>query len=192
MNSKQRSIVALLTAGIFLAACGGLSANQEPDQNAVNGAAENNLENESLSAEDNGAPSDQGQAEEPPASAESLAAETWVLTSYGSPDQPQAILGGVVISLEYQPIQGRLGGTAGCNSYFGGVTIDEDQQLFSIGTIGMTRKACAEPIMEQESAFIRMLEKVTRYAILDGNLFLYTGSGEVLTFVPGEVPSGRQ
>jgi heat shock protein HslJ len=192
MNAKQRSIVALLTAGIFLAACGGMGVNPEPDQNEVNGAAENDEENVSLNTEDTGAPSVQSPVEEPSVSAESLAAETWVLTSYGSPDQPQAILEGVVISLEYQPIQGRLGGTAGCNSYFGGVTIDEDQQLFSIGTIGMTRKACAEPTMEQESAFIRMLEKVTRFAILDGTLFLYTGSGEVLTFVPGEVPSGRQ
>ena len=192
MNVKQRSIVTIITAGMLLAACGGMGANPEPDQNAVNRAAENNLEVKSVSTEDTGSPSVQIPLEEPPASAESLAAETWVLTSYSSPDQPQVVMEKAMISLKYEPIQGRLGGTAGCNSYFGGVTIDEGQQTFSVGKLGMTRKACAQPIMEQESAFIRMLEKVTRFAIQDGTLFLYTESGEVLSFVPGEVPSGRQ
>ena len=194
MNAKQISIVTLIAAGMFLAACGGIGANPEPDlpdQNAGDGAAENDEENDLISAEDSGAFPVQEPGEGQPASAESLAAETWVLTSYGSPDQPQAVMEDAVISLNYEPIQGRLGGSSGCNSYFGEVTIDEDQQAFSVGPLGMTRKACAQPIMEQETTYISMLERVTRFATQEGSLSLYTESGEVLSFVPGEVPTGR-
>lgn len=194
MNAKQISIVTLIAAGMFLAACGGMGANPEPDlpdQNAGDGAAENDVENDFISVEDSGALPVQEPVEGQPASAESLAAETWVLTSYGSSDQPQAVMENAVISLKYEMIQGRLGGSAGCNRYFGSITIDEDQQTFSIGPLGMTRKACAQPIMEQETAFISMLERVTRFATREGSLLLYTDSGEVLSFVPGEVLSGR-
>lgn len=194
MNAKQISIVTLIGAGLLLAACGGMGANLEqelPDQNAVNSAAESSAENDQASAEESASTSLQNPVEGQSASAESLAAETWVLTTFGIPDQPQTVMENAVISLKYEPIQGRIGGTAGCNSYFGAVTIDEDQQTFSVGPLGMTRKACAQPIMEQESAFISMLEKVTRFATQDGTLFLSTESGEVLAFVPGEVPSGR-
>ena len=191
MNAKPISIVTLIAAGLYLVACGGMSPNPEPDQNAVNGAAENTTQNDSASVDESVMPSIQDPVEGQPANAESLAAETWVLTSYGSPDQPQAVMENAVISLKYEPIQGRLGGTAGCNNYFGGVTIDEDQQTFSVGPVGMTRKACAQPVMEQETAFIHMLERVERFTILDSTLLLYTESGEVLSFVPGEVPTGR-
>jgi len=121
-----------------------------------------------------------------------LAGKFWVLSGYGNLAQPQGVLEKVIVSLQYDPEQGRLSGSAGCNNYFGDVQIDGDQLTFSTGPMGMTRMACSEQIMQQEAAYIDLLGKVTRFAIQDGSLLLFTETDEVLIFVPGEPPAGRQ
>ncbi len=39
--------------------------------------------------------------------------------------------------------------------------------------------------MEQEAAFIEMLERVTRFAVEDGVLYFFTDSDEAMTFSAG-------
>jgi len=130
--------------------------------------------------------------EELKVNAEDLSGTTWVLNGYGNLSQPQGVLEKAVVSLEYDPETGQLAGSSGCNRYFGDVVVDGDQLTFSAGPMGMTRMACSEPIMKQEAAFIELLGRVTRFAIQDGTLILFTDTDEVLTFSPGELPSGRQ
>ena len=132
------------------------------------------------------------QVEELEVSAENLAGITWVLDSYGSQDQPQSVREDVVISLEYDPEPGRLSGSAGCNRYFGKVEVDSGEMIFSTSQMGMTRMACSQPIMDQETAFMDLLSQVTRFEVRDGKLFLLTDDGRVLSFSPGDAPSGRQ
>lgn len=121
-----------------------------------------------------------------------LAGTHWVLTGFGSLDQPQGVLEKVIVSLMYDPEQGRISGSAGCNNYFGEVNVDGDQLTFSTGPMGMTRMACSDQIMQQEAGFLKLLGSVTRFAIQEGSLFLFTETGDVLTFEPGEQPAGRQ
>jgi len=194
METKRYPFILIAMIGLFLTACAGMEANmdsQVPEPNAED-AAETADEQDFVSGEANVSSAGLEPVADQPPGGLSLADETWVLAQYGSPDQPEVMVDGVVISLEYQPVQGRLGGTSGCNQYFGGVTVDEEKQTFSVGVLGMTRRACAQPVMEQETAFIAMLEQVVRYEILDRTLYLYTEGGDVLSFVPGEAPSGRQ
>ena len=130
--------------------------------------------------------------EELKVNAADIAGTTWVLNGYGNLSQPQGVLEKVIVSLEYDPEKGQLTGSSGCNRYFGDVVVDGDQLTFSTGPMGMTRMACSDPIMKQEAAFIELLGRVSRFAIQDGTLFLFTDNDEVLTFSPGESPTGRQ
>jgi heat shock protein HslJ len=120
-----------------------------------------------------------------------LAGYYWVLNDFGSQAQPQGVQENVVVSLQYDPEQGRVSGSAGCNNYFGEAVIDEDQLTFSVGPLGMTRMACGEEIMQQEAAFVDLLARITRFVIQEETLVLFTDSDEMLTFSPGEPPSGR-
>lgn len=120
-----------------------------------------------------------------------LAGTAWLLDGFGELNQPQGVLEKVIVSLQYDPEQGRLSGSAGCNSYFGEVKIDPDQLTFSVGPLGTTRMACSEQVMTQEAAFLDLLGRVTRFAIKDGKLLLFSDTEEVLTFSPGDPPTGR-
>ena len=67
---------------------------------------------------------------------------------------------------------GKVGGNAGCNRYFGSVKVEGDQIEF--GPLGATRKMCPESIMNQEDAFFKAVPEVVRWRIENGLLFLYS------------------
>ncbi len=70
---------------------------------------------------------------------------------------------------------GRLSGSAGCNTYNADYTVDGEQ--ISIGPAITTRMFCAgEGVMEQEMAYLQALEKANRYQI----------EGDVLTLFDAE------
>ena len=56
---------------------------------------------------------------------------------------------------------GRAYGTAGCNHWFAGYTLEGKQ--ISFGPAGSTRKMCAPSLMEQEQRFLDALTKVQRW-----------------------------
>lgn len=75
------------------------------------------------------------------------------------------------------PDEDRLAASGGCNSMGG---------TFELGTNGlrilpgpMTLMACAEPVMDQERAFVAMLREATGHRI-DGRTLELTGAGGVL------------
>jgi len=65
---------------------------------------------------------------------------------------------------------GNLTGSSGCNTYNSSYEIDGD--LITIGPIASTMMACPEPdmIMDQEFAYLQMLETVTNYQIKGNEL----------------------
>lgn len=65
---------------------------------------------------------------------------------------------------------GNLTGSSGCNTYNSSYEIDGD--LITIGPIASTMMACSEPdmIMDQEFAYLQMLETVTNYQIKGNEL----------------------
>jgi heat shock protein HslJ len=58
---------------------------------------------------------------------------------------------------------GRAYGNAGCNHWFAPYTLKGDR--LSFGKIGSTRKLCSPAVMEQETRFLRALEKVERWDV---------------------------
>ncbi|BCL76176.1 hypothetical protein JHS3_19120 [Jeongeupia sp. HS-3] len=74
---------------------------------------------------------------------------------------------------------GRISGSAGCNRYSGQYTLNGD--ALTIGKVATTRMACAPAAMKQETAFLKLLNQVQRYAIAaDGTLTLQAaGKGKI-------------
>lgn len=76
--------------------------------------------------------------------------------------------------------EGRIFGNASCNNYFGGVEIDANTGHFSVGNLGLTRKACHK--MSAEHYFMSVLDKVNKYKINQGSLELYQDNVLLLKF----------
>ncbi len=98
----------------------------------------------------------------------------------------------LVAGLEGQPVlsasritmnfgaDGRISGNASCNAFTGSYKINNSQ--IYIGPLALTRKACVPPLMEQERAFIDLLEKVSQLQIDEsGTLTISGADGETLT-----------
>jgi len=73
---------------------------------------------------------------------------------------------------------GKIGGNAGCNRYFGSAKITDQNIEFS--PLGATRKMCPESIMNQEMAFMQTLATVKRWDMKNGLLFMYSDSDEAV------------
>ncbi len=75
---------------------------------------------------------------------------------------------------------GKLNGSAGCNNYMTSYTLDGD--AITIGPAATTRKLCNEPagVMEQEAAFVQMLEQAATYRISGDTLELRTADGALI------------
>lgn len=76
---------------------------------------------------------------------------------------------------------GQANGIAGCNSYFGGYTLDGAALTF--GPLGATEMACPEPRMTIESAWLTALGSVTGWSIIDGSLHLVDAAGNDLAIL---------
>ncbi|MGZ8570886.1 MAG: META domain-containing protein [Actinomycetota bacterium] len=64
----------------------------------------------------------------------------------------------------------RAGGSAACNTYSGGYTVDGDALSFE--DFAVTQMACAEELMALETAYLGALGSVTTFAVSDGVLTL--------------------
>lgn len=102
-----------------------------------------------------------------------LGGVNWVLMSIG----PNAAPTNPPITLTFAP--DGIGGSAGCNTYFGQFQYDVSALTFS--DIGSTLIACEEPVMTQEQAYLNALQTVTAYQVTNGQLMLTYPEG-VLVF----------
>ena len=96
----------------------------------------------------------------------------WNLVSYNE----QPILAESEINAEFA--EGRVNGSAGCNSYFADYQL-EDTQL-NIETIGSTKKACPDDLMKQETAYLNLLDKAESAAVVDNVLTVNTPDGDLV------------
>jgi heat shock protein HslJ len=75
---------------------------------------------------------------------------------------------------------GRLSGDTSCNRYFADYHVDG--LALQIGDAGVTRRACAPAVMDQERRFLDVFNAVTSYRIDDrGALVLSTPAGATMT-----------
>ncbi len=74
---------------------------------------------------------------------------------------------------------GRVGGSASCNSYGASYTLSGEGMTF--GQAVSTMKACDEPLMQQEAAFLGVLREVRRFDVeANGALVLSTDDGRAI------------
>ena len=109
-----------------------------------------------------------------------LEGKTWVLESYGDPDNSTAVIADTRVYAEFTA--GQINGSAGCNNYFGSYEAGEESIAF--GPFGSTMMECAEPEgrMDQEYAYLKALDTAEGYEIKDGKLLITYADGRVLTF----------
>ena len=80
-------------------------------------------------------------------------------------------------TLEFQE-PGQAGGNAGCNRYFGSVSLNGNEVTF--GQMGSTRKMCAPAIMDQEQKFLAALGAARTWEIRNGLLYLRDDAQDVV------------
>jgi heat shock protein HslJ len=103
-----------------------------------------------------------------------LAGTAWtVATLNGEP-----LIEDTEITVEFE--EGRVGGSAGCNTYGGDYRVYEDGEL-SIPEIVSTEMACPEPagIMDQETEFLQALRDVTHYREANDVVELFDDTDDV-------------
>jgi len=97
---------------------------------------------------------------------------SWKLISYGASSNPTPAVPETDTSLTFHK-DGKVSGNVGCNSFGGDYKISGDTITF--GAISSTLMACADPLMEQESAVFNVLEGTTSFNI-DGNTLIITST----------------
>lgn len=106
-----------------------------------------------------------------------LSGTLWQAVSVNNGQQAvTSVISGTVLTATFQD-DGTVSGSAGCNNFSGGYTVDGDQ--IAIGPLAMTMMFCAEPegVMEQETAFGAALESAATYSIQGDALELRTADG---------------
>ncbi len=99
-------------------------------------------------------------------------AGTWKLISYGSSINPTPAEPNVEASLTFGT-NGELNGNMGCNGFGGDYKVDGGSITF--GPIASTLMACADPVMQQESAAFNVLANTAAFK-LEGNLLTITSA----------------
>ncbi|MGC4130091.1 MAG: META domain-containing protein [Bergeyella sp.] len=90
----------------------------------------------------------------------SIAESSWTLTEQVKGNTP-------TLKVE----AGRLTGNAGCNTYFGNLTLNTSTGDFKAGELASTKKMCEN--MSIEKNFLKMLSEANRYAVNGNTLELY-------------------
>jgi heat shock protein HslJ len=117
---------------------------------------------------------------------EDLVATEWVAESLdGTPVAPE-----VRSTLKFEAAD-RVSGDGGCNRMAGPVRVEGTSIRF--GPLAMTRRACAEPAMQQEQRYARALERARAVRRDGGALILADEAGAVLArLLPADAdPVGR-
>jgi heat shock protein HslJ len=102
-----------------------------------------------------------------------LLGTAWLVEQVGGRDSAQ----GVRSTLEFAQ-SGQVGGTTGCNQYFGPVSLEGDAIAF--GNLASTRKMCPQAEMDQEQRLLQALAAAQRLMLSDDGqtLAIYAGGGE--------------
>ena len=100
---------------------------------------------------------------------------SWKLTSIN--EAPP--LANTFITVEFT--EGKIGGSSGCNSYGG--AYNASGKKITTDSIAMTLMACMDAgVMEQESAFLGILQNAQTFELTEGQLLIFSSDGKSLRF----------
>jgi heat shock protein HslJ len=107
---------------------------------------------------------------------------TWELEAYGDVGSLKDLVEDTNITAEFQSAEGRVVGTAGCNSYFVDYEIDNNE-LTIIPPIGATMMLCfPQAVMEQEQEYFNLLKTAETFQIHDDTLTISCSASKELVF----------
>jgi heat shock protein HslJ len=106
-----------------------------------------------------------------PSGAPYLVGTTWRLEDLAG----AGALDSAPATLEF-PAEGQVAGNASCNRFSGPVTIAGDS--ITCGPQAVTRMACADSVMGQESAYLEALQHAERFRVEGPFLYVYSAGRE--------------
>jgi heat shock protein HslJ len=122
-----------------------------------------------------------------------VAPNSWLLESYGAPDNPQKAIESAKVTATFLPGGdggGTVQGNAGCNGYSG--PFEREGSKLKIGAPIATRKFCNPPeVMQQEEAFLAALPAASSFEIAKDRLTILYGSGQEMHFTKQQVAEAR-
>lgn len=92
------------------------------------------------------------------------------------------------IFIQFNEVEKRVNGMAGCNRFFGSYEMDGSKLKFS--HMGATKMAC--PDMDVESAFFKLLEETDSFSIKDHQLTLLQKGKVLAVFKAGEIKENKK
>ena len=131
---------------------------------------------------------EKGTEEEPPEEAPDIEDMVWQLESYGDRGSLEPLVSGTKITVELQSDDGRVVGSAGCNSYFGDYEID-GFELTIIPPISSTMMLCfPSDVMEQEHEYLDLLKTTETFLVNNEKLIISCADNKEMVFIE-EIPS---
>lgn len=107
---------------------------------------------------------------------EALLAGEWMVETI----QGERLVEGSAVTMVFDPETDNVGGKGGCNSY--GATYTLTGEGITFGDAFSTEMACAEPLMTQESAFLKALAGIAMFSVDETGALLMDGqNGERIT-----------
>ncbi|MFB2839289.1 META domain-containing protein [Floridanema evergladense] len=94
---------------------------------------------------------------------------SWRLGNMALLDLPTPMVPSQELTAEFA--DGRISGSGGCNRFMGSYEIQGDR--LTISQLASTFKACEEPIMNQESKYLKALQGAQRFELDDKGLTIY-------------------
>lgn len=105
-------------------------------------------------------------AKPPSAAAVNLTGSEWLLEDLAG--------GGVIDNVEATlafPQEGKVAGNDSCNRFVG--TAEINGHAIKLSPLGVTRKACPEAVMNQETKYLKALQAAERFEQKDSSLLVY-------------------
>jgi heat shock protein HslJ len=116
----------------------------------------------------------------------SLSGSAWLLEDLAG----SGVIDGAQATLTF-PEAGKVAGNGSCNRFFGPAKISGD--TLELGSLGSTRMACPEAVMNQETKFLNALQAAERFEWKDPYLLIYCkGVEKPLRFTRMPSPTAAQ
>jgi heat shock protein HslJ len=104
-----------------------------------------------------------------------LTGQVWALSKLGG----NSLVAGSSITAIFSA-GGKVGGSSGCNQYSGSYTTSGNTITFPT-PLASTMMMCAQPVMDQETAYLKSLGDAKTYTVKGSLLRFFDGSGAILT-----------
>ena len=126
-----------------------------------------------------------------PQTASQLTGVTWEVVNYNHNQQAvQGVLLGTQITAVFGE-DGQMSGTAGCNNYSAGYTVDGN--AITIGPAISTMMFCGDPegVMEQEMAYLQALPSAATYVVQGDRLDLLAADGTIVAIYTAQAAAAE-